>query len=83
MLLPEHACDTDGQIDKHIKHTHPMDVTPPRSKDTEYIGLEVRIGLKANLQPKQSAESLKKFTVTIGRSKICGGSICETIQPPG
>jgi len=56
-------------------NTYSMQVTPPRSRGTEKIGLEVRIGLNTNLQPKQRAESLKKLTVMMGRSNMCGGSM--------
>jgi hypothetical protein len=41
-------------------------VTHPRSKGRQKMGLETRIGLKVNLQPKLKTESLMNDTETIG-----------------
>ncbi|TNN75934.1 hypothetical protein EYF80_013904 [Liparis tanakae] len=46
-------------------------------------GSDTRIGLNWKRQPKQSALSLKKDTDTMGRAKMCSGSTCDTMQPPG
>jgi len=57
--------------------------TPPLLTETCAIGLVTRIGLKENLQPNDRNESLKKLTVMIGLLNNWGGSMCETMQPPG
>lgn len=44
-------------------------VTHPLSKGRQKIGFDTRIGLKVNLQPKLSMESLKNETDTIGLLK--------------
>lgn len=49
-------------------------VTLPLRTGRESTGSDTRIGLNWNLQPKQSAESLKKDTDTMGRSKMWMGS---------
>lgn len=49
-------------------------VTLPLRTGKESTGSDTRIGLNWNLQPKQSAESLKKDTDTMGRSKMWMGS---------
>lgn len=49
-------------------------VTLPLRTGRESTGSDTRMGLNWNLQPKQSAESLKKDTDTIGRSKMWMGS---------
>lgn len=58
-------------------------VTLPLRTGRKKTGSETRMGLNWNLQPKQSAESLKKDTDTIGLSKMWMGSTWETMQPPG
>lgn len=58
-------------------------VTLPLRTGRESTGSDTRMGLNWNLQPKQRAESLKKDTDTIGRSKMWMGSTWETMQPPG
>lgn len=44
-------------------------VTHPLSRGKQKIGFDTRIGLKVNLQPKLSMESLKNETDTIGLLK--------------
>lgn len=44
-------------------------MTHPLSKGRQKIGFDTRIGLKVNLQPKLSMESLKNETDTIGLLK--------------
>ena len=60
-----------------------ISVTHPRSQGRLRTGFDTRIGLKMNLQPKLRAQSLKKETVTSGRSNMWGGSMWDTMQPPG
>lgn len=58
-------------------------VTLPLLTGRKRTGSDTLMGLNWNLQPKQSAESLKKETETMGLSKIWMGSTWETMQPPG
>lgn len=58
-------------------------VTLPLFTGRKRTGSETLMGLNWNLHPKQSAESLKKETETMGLSKIWMGSTWETMQPPG
>lgn len=58
-------------------------VTLPLFTGRNSTGSDTRMGLNWNLHPKQSAESLKNDTETMGRSKIWMGSTWETMQPPG
>lgn len=58
-------------------------VTLPLFTGRNRTGSDTLMGLNWNLHPKQSAESLKKDTETMGLSKIWMGSTWETMQPPG
>lgn len=58
-------------------------VTLPLLTGRKRTGSDTLMGLNWNLQPKQSAESLKKDTETMGLSKMWMGSTWETMQPPG
>lgn len=59
------------------------EVTAPLGISNLSKGVEHLRGLYWNLQPKQRALSLNKLREIMGLSKIWGGSIWDTMHPPG